>query len=52
MAFTTEDVIGLLEVVDSSDDDLGIELEELDSPYYNTHSTHGNGISKIVSHNK
>ena len=43
MAFTTEDVVGLLDDgVNSSDDDLGIELDELDSPYFSGNYTHGN----------
>ena len=40
MAFTTEDVVGLLDDdVNSSDDDLGIELDEL---YFSANYTHGN----------
>ena len=43
MAFTTEDVVGLLDdgcsYVNSSDDDLGIELDEL---YFSANYTHGN----------
>ena len=47
MAYTAEDVVGLLDAdvsyVDSSDDDLGFEIEEYDTPYTHAESTHPQG---------
>ena len=47
MEFTTDDVVGFLDdssYINSTDDDLGIELEELDSVYFHGGSNHGNKI--------
>ena len=51
MAYTANDVAGLLEgdssFVDSSDDDLGFEIEEHDNSYFHAASIHGKNNSKI-----
>ena len=47
MAYTAEDVVGLLDAdgsyIDSSDDDLGFEIDEYDSPNFHAESSHLQG---------
>ena len=47
MAYTTEDVMGLLDVdgsyIDSSDDDLGFEIDENDYAHIHTETAHPQG---------
>ena len=47
MAYTAEDVVGLLNddgsYIDSSDDDLGFEIDECDSLYFHAESSHPQG---------
>ena len=47
MEFITDDVVCFLDdssYINTSDDDLGIELEDLDSVYFYGGSNHGNKI--------
>ena len=49
MAYTAEDVVGLLgdsRFADSSDDDLGFEIEEYDNPYFHAASINGKNNCK------
>lgn len=43
MAYTAEDVVALLDAdgsyIDSSDDDLGFDIEEHENPYFHEQST-------------
>ena len=52
MAYSTEDVVDLLDgdisYVDSSDDDLGFEIDEDNSPYFHPQSIHGNVSNKVT----
>ena len=47
MAYTAEDVVGLLDAdgsyIDSSDDDLGFEIDEYDHAYFHTETAHPQG---------